>query len=252
LGEQTERLSTFVWSLYLIPNILIMNKYPKWKVIIGTAIFYSLLKYTSHFFEDHFADKLEMNILIIGSFVNGLILFTVSYFQLKYKKLLKQVQKLTIIDPLTGLYNRRYFDLYMEKAIPLSQRNSLVLIILDIDDFKKINDKYGHLGGDEALKHMSKMIKSCVRKSDGYVRFGGEEFAIILPNTDLTKGRIFAERIRAAVDQSEFPYKNDFIHFTISIGVTMYDGENVEEFIENADKALYRAKENGRNQVVVF
>ena len=124
--------------------------------------------------------------------------------------------------------------------------------MIDIDCFKKVNDNYGHLCGDDALKHISEIIKRNVRNSDAYVRFGGEEFAIILPNTHLDEGRILAERIREAVEQSDFTYNNEHIHISISMGVSLYEGEKVEGFIEKADKALYRAKENGRNQVVVF
>ena len=186
--------------------------------------------------------------------MNGAILITVSYLQLRHNKLLKHTQKLIIIDSLTGLYNRRYFDLYLEKTIPLSLRidSPLTLMMIDIDHFKKINDNYGHLCGDEALKHISEIIKRNVRNSDAYVRFGGEEFAIILPNTHLDEGQILAERIRKAVEQADFTYHNENIHISISMGVSLYDGENVEDFIEKTDKALYSAKENGRNQVVVF
>ncbi|MGE8204679.1 GGDEF domain-containing protein [Heyndrickxia sp. NPDC080065] len=254
LKEELQRLSTFFWSLYLIPNILIMIKYPKWKVIIGTAFFYSFLKYTNHIIEEGLTSKIELIALILDSFVNGTILLTVGSFRIKYYKLLKQMQKLSIIDSLTGLYNRRYFDIYMEKTIPFSQRvkSPLILIILDIDHFKMVNDNNGHLCGDEALKHISEIIKHNVRNSDAYVRFGGEEFAIISSNTNLDEGQIIADRIREAVEQSYFTYKNEHIHITISIGVALYDGGKLEEFIEKADQALYRAKENGRNQVVSF
>jgi diguanylate cyclase (GGDEF)-like protein len=102
------------------------------------------------------------------------------------------------------------------------------------------------------LKHISEIIKANVRNSDAYVRFGGEEFAIILSNTHLEEGKILAERICEAVEQSDFTYHNEHIHISISMGVSMYEREKVEGFIEKADKALYSAKENGRNQVMVF
>jgi diguanylate cyclase (GGDEF)-like protein len=250
--EGLARLSTFIWSLFLVPNILIMIMYPKWKTLIWAAVFFSILKYTIEFSEGVPNDKKELIILISGSFVNGAVLLTVGYFGIRYAKLLLEVQKLTLTDTLTGLYNRRYFDFYMEKAIPLSYRSSLVLIMVDIDHFKKLNDQYGHQCGDVALKHFSAILRKSVRKSDGYVRFGGEEFAIILPNTDLDEGQTFAERMRTAVENSISFYQNKPIHFTISIGVALHGDESVEEFIENADKALYRAKENGRNRVEIF
>lgn len=254
LKEDLQRLSTFVWSLYLIPNIMIMIMYPKWKAIIGTAFFYSVLKFTTYLFDYDSTSTIETVVLILGSFVNGAILFTVGYLRLRYNKVLKQMQKLIIVDSLTGLYNRRYFDLYMEKTIPFSQntKSPLTLIMLDIDHFKMVNDKYGHLCGDEALKYISNIIRMSVRNSDAYVRFGGEEFVIILPHTNLDFGKKIAERIRQAVERSDFSYNNEHIHITISLGVSLYNGEKVQGFIDKADKALYIAKENGRNQVVAF
>jgi diguanylate cyclase (GGDEF)-like protein len=253
LQEEMDKLSMFLWSIYLIPNFLLMYMYPKWKVIFGSMLFYSFLKYSYEFyFEDVFSDRIETMALFLSSIVNGAILITVGYFNMRYHQLFTHVQKLSLVDPLTGLFNRRYFNLYLEKAILLCEKDFLVLVMIDIDHFKNINDQYGHQCGDEALKHISDIIKNNIRNSDGYVRFGGEEFAIILPNTNLERGLAFAERIRAAVDQSTFTYKNNQIHFTISLGVSLYSGETEEEFIEKTDKALYQAKENGRNQVVAY
>ncbi|MCH6266586.1 GGDEF domain-containing protein [Neobacillus citreus] len=254
LKEELQRLSSFFWSLFLIPNIVIMILYPKWKVIVGTALFFVFFKYATHFIEEQSFNNIETVALILESFVDAAILFTVSYFVLRHNKLLKHMEKLTIVDSLTGLYNRRYFDLSMEKTIPFSQRINcpLSLIMIDIDHFKNINDKYGHLCGDEALKHIADIIKRNVRTSDAYVRFGGEEFAIILPNTDLGECKILAEHLRKDVNQSDFTYHQAHIPISISLGISLFKGENVEGFIEKADKALYTAKENGRNQVVMF
>ncbi|MFD0824981.1 GGDEF domain-containing protein [Neobacillus sp. M.A.Huq-85] len=254
LKEDLQRLSASIWSLYRIPTILIMILYPRWKVIFGTAIFYCFLKYTTYFTEEDSISLIEMVALIFNSLVNAAILLTVSYLRLRYIKLLKQMQKLIVIDSVTGLYNRRYFDLYMEKTIPFMKRikRPLILLMLDIDHFKQVNDNNGHLCGDQALRHISEIIKRNVRNTDAYVRLGGEEFAIILPNTQLAEGQSIAERIRGAVERSNFTYKHIPVPITISIGVTLYCGENVDDFIEKADQALYRAKESGRNQVVCF
>lgn len=251
--EESQGLTSIVWTLYLVPNILVMIMYPKWKIIVGTAFFYSVLKYTAYFSDFDATSKVETVALILESLVNGAILVTVSYLRIENNKLLREVQKLSIIDPLTGIYNRRYFDLYMKKVIPLSKRtnNPLSLIMIDIDHFKKVNDNYGHLCGDEALKHISDIIKSNVRNSDAYIRLGGEEFVIILPRTLLDEAQILAERIREAVEQSDFIYHSEHIPISISLGVSQYEGEQVEAFIETADKALYSAKNNGRNQVMV-
>lgn len=227
--------------------------YPKWNIVIGSGVFYSFLKYTTEFSQKINPSNSEINALILGSLINWSIALTMGYFIIKSHKLYLKVEELTIIDSLTGAYNRRYLELFMEKTIPFSKRtnSSLVFMMLDIDHFKKVNDNYGHQCGDQALKHTSSIINNNVRNSGVFVRFGGEEFAVILPNTDVAEGLIIAERIREAVEKSEFIYQNERIHFTISIGVSVYSGENVEEFIEKSDNALYKAKENGRNQVAI-
>ena len=253
LTEEASAHYPFIWSLSLIPIIYIINMYPKWKVIIGSGVFYSFLKYTTEFSQKINPTNSGINALILGSLINWSIALTIGYFIIKSNKLFLKVEELTIIDSLTGAYNRRYLELFMEKSIPISKRtnSSLVFLMLDIDHFKKVNDNYGHQCGDQALKHTSSIINNNVRNSDVFVRFGGEEFAVILPNTDVAEGLIIAERIREAVEKSEFIYKNERIHFTISIGLSFYSGDNVEEFIEKSDNSLYKAKENGRNQIAI-
>ncbi|SDN26243.1 two-component system, cell cycle response regulator [Psychrobacillus sp. OK028] len=254
LTEEASEHYPFIWSLSLIPIILIANMYPKWKVIIGSGIFYSFLKYTTEFSQQINPDNSEINALILGSLINWSIILTIGYFINKSYKLLLKVEELTITDPLTGIYNRRYLELFMEKSIPIYKRtnSSLVFMMLDIDHFKKVNDNYGHQCGDEALRHTSSIISNNVRNSDVFVRFGGEEFAVILPNTDVAEGLIIAERIRADVEKSEFIYKNERINFTISIGVSFYNGDSEEELITKSDNALYKAKEEGRNQIAII
>lgn len=226
LTEEASEKYPFIWSLSLIPIILISNMYPKWKVIIGSGVFYSFLKYTTEFGQKINPDNNEINALILGSLINWSIILTIGYFINKSYKLLLKVEELTITDSLTGIYNRRYLELFMEKSIPIYKKmnGSLVFMMLDIDNFKKVNDNYGHQGGDEALRHTSGIIGNNLRNSDVFVRFGGEEFAVILPNTDVTEGLIIAERIREAVEKSEFFYKNERIHFTISVGVSFSMG----------------------------
>jgi diguanylate cyclase (GGDEF)-like protein len=253
LTEEASAHYPFIWSLSLIPIILITNMYPKWKVIIGSGIFYSFLKYTTEFSQKVNPDTSEIKALILGSLINWSITLTLGYFINKSYKLFLQVEELTLTDSLTGIYNRRYLDLFMEKSIPISKKTNSpsVFMMLDIDHFKKVNDNFGHQCGDEALKHTSSIIKNFVRKSDVFVRFGGEEFAVILPNTNVAEGLIIAERIREAVEKSEFIYKNEHIHLTISIGVSIYNGDTAEEFIGKSDNVLYKAKENGRNQIAI-
>jgi len=254
LTDEANRHYPRIWTLFLIPVILIAYMYPKWKVIIGVSIFYTALKFTTEVAQKTSTETNVMMELIVGSLINWSVALTVGYFINKSSKLLKKVEELTMTDALTGIYNRRYFDYYMEKTILFSKKSNIPLIfmLLDIDHFKKVNDNYGHQCGDEALKHISNIIERNVRNSDAFVRFGGEEFAVIMPNTDVGEGLIIAERIREAIEKNDFTYNNERIHFTISIGVSFYSGEKVEEFIQKTDNALYNAKENGRNQIAIF
>ena len=171
----------------------------------------------------------------------------------------KQLEHLSKLDALTGLANRRFFDESLRKELKRSSREktSLSLILLDIDDFKKYNDTYGHLVGDECLKQIADVLQEAVDRShDMVARFGGEEFAVIIPSADLKGGQIVAEKLRRSVEQLNFTSseKSAALPMSISLGVSFFhpDQNNVtpETLIALADKALYKAKEEGKNRVV--
>ncbi len=242
-----------IWSMLIIPGFLTIITYPKWSVAVSIALFLSALKYTAVLEESGFSSKILFD-LIIGTIENYLIFFMVAYYIIKNAKLLKEVQELTLVDQLTGAYNRRYFDLYMAKAVVISERAELPihLILLDIDHFKPLNDTYGHVFGDEVLKKITEVIKANSRASDDLVRVGGEEFAILVPETRTEDCLKIAERVRQTVEETDISYKDKKANITISLGVTRYQkGTSVAQLFEQADKALYQAKKNGRNQVVV-
>ncbi len=242
------------WSMLIIPGFLTVVAYPKWSVAVPIALFLSVLKYTTVLTKSVFSSEILFN-LIIGTTENYLIFFLVSYFIIKNAKLLKEVQELTLVDQLTGAYNRRYFDLYMAKAVVISERAELPihLILLDIDHFKPLNDTYGHVFGDEVLKKVTEVIKANSRASDDLVRVGGEEFAILVPETRTEDCLKIAERVRQAVEETDISYKDKKANITISLGVTRYQkGTSVGRLYEQADKALYQAKANGRNQIVNY
>ncbi len=162
--------------------------------------------------------------------------------------------KLATVDGLTDLYNHRYFQESLKQQLEAAKRygTSVSLIIVDIDFFKKFNDTYGHQAGDAVLRQVAQVLKKNVRTSDIVCRYGGEEMSIILPNTNNKEARTNAERICKAVAEKPFKLNaTDESHVTISLGVATFpaDGEIPEVLIETADKGLYRAKENGRNQV---
>ena len=154
-------------------------------------------------------------------------------------------------DPLTGLYNRGVFREKLAQEIRRAGRfgSSLSLLVADLDHFKKINDNYGHLAGDETLKQIAALIKDSVRKNDTPCRYGGEEFVIILPLAGAAEALAIAERIRKSVEQYQIRFENFKIQITISIGIAVYQGESAEDFFEKADRATYNSKIKGRNRV---
>ena len=162
----------------------------------------------------------------------------------------KSYEKDAVTDPLTGIGNRRKFnDIYNKETARFNryQNTPFSIIMLDIDHFKRINDQHGHSKGDEALVEFVSTIKPLLRENDSFCRWGGEEFAIILPETDSKGALILAERIREAISQITV----GSIMFTVSAGVAQYrEKELLDEFIMRLDGALYQAKENGRNRVV--
>ncbi|WP_345978631.1 diguanylate cyclase [Sulfurimonas sp. HSL3-2] len=169
------------------------------------------------------------------------------------KEIEKQLSDLALTDRLTGLYNRGSFDETLSYELERAQRynRSLSLLMLDLDYFKKINDTYGHQAGDDVLKKIANVIKQSIRGSDYPARFGGEEFIIILPETENSKAVELAQRIRKTLENEPIAIsENETIHVTTSIGVvTSRQGITTQTLLYLVDKALYKAKRNGRNQV---
>lgn len=168
-------------------------------------------------------------------------------------QMLERLKRLSITDGLTNLYNSRHFYSQLKNEVDRSTRynHSLSMLILDIDHFKDYNDRYGHLEGDKVLVRLGQVIKLLLRKMDSAYRYGGEEFTVILPETDSEEARTVAQRIRKAVKAIVFnPEPGEEVSVTISIGMTSYRSpEDLNEFIQRADKALYGSKEGGRDQV---
>ncbi len=158
------------------------------------------------------------------------------------------------IDPLTGLLNRNGFEAAMERLLTLKSGQEHCLLLSDIDNFKSINDTHGHLVGDNVIKFVANTIKNLVKGKDAVGRFGGEEFAVLLPATPITGAAALANSIRQAIATEKLVKsgtKEPIGCVTISIGVASYrDNETFTQFIERADEALYAAKRSGRNRVV--
>lgn len=153
-------------------------------------------------------------------------------------------------DEKTGLYNNKFFENMLDMELEKAERGQekLSLVIIDIDFFKKINDTYGHMKADELLAQLAKVLTKQIRKSDIAARFGGEEFFVLLPETDLKKAEKFATRLKAAIKSDAMLKK---YKVNVSGGITQYKkGDTKKSLKERVDKALYQAKEGGRDRFV--
>ena len=170
----------------------------------------------------------------------------------------KKYRLLAITDPLTGLSNRRHFFEVAFVEFDRSKRYSkpISVIMMDVDHFKKINDNYGHQVGDIIIKSVADRLKTALRGTDIPARYGGEEFIVLLPETAKSDAQAVAERIRENIQSKAIDADGNLMIITASFGVSDYDGaigyQTLEEVINSADKALYSAKNSGRNRVIVF
>ncbi len=208
------------------------------------------------------------------NFLNGLILLSKkmnsSQYTMNDKEFMRDLAKFAAIavenshlyqmatmDRMTKLYIHHYFQERLNEELKRSSRDStpICLIMADIDHFKSFNDSYGHQQGDSVLKETALLFKKHTRNIDITSRYGGEEFTVILPRTELRDAVHVAERLRKGIEEHEFPGQDDPLHVTISLGVVQYDPEidkSKKDLIERADKALYTAKKEGRNRVISF
>jgi len=175
---------------------------------------------------------------------------------LEAKKLMKALKDSSIRDALTGLYNRRFLEESFEKLVSATLRRGTVLGLLmcDLDYFKQVNDTLGHDAGDTVLRETASVIQRTVRSSDLVIRFGGEEFLVIVVDAKEGAAALVAEKIRQRIEENKIQIGTEVLQKTISIGVSEFptDTENFWEAIKYADVALYKAKEAGRNRVVHF
>jgi len=164
-----------------------------------------------------------------------------------------ELQKLAKTDPLTGLLNRRGMMEQIDREITRHKRfkGGFTLVLGDIDGFKKINDTFGHDAGDYILIEIAKIMTGIGRSADLFCRWGGEEFLVLLPETNLKGGGIFAERVRSQMEKHDFNFNSDSITLTLSVGLSVYkNSSSIEECIKEADKCLYLAKRTGKNKVI--
>jgi two-component system, cell cycle response regulator len=171
---------------------------------------------------------------------------------LKLEDQKNRMNELVRTDSLTNLLNRRAFMEGLDQEINRQQRysNPLSLFMVDLDHFKIVNDTYGHAGGDEVLCHFAKLLRETIRTTDIPGRIGGEEFAVLLPETDMENAVLLAQRLSQAIRSSNVKTFVGMISYTVSIGISqMRSGDSTETLLNRADQAMYRAKENGRDRV---
>ena len=201
---------------------------------------------------------------IIKGFENGAVDYITKPFRhqellartkthVELKRAKEKLLRMAITDELTGLVNRRYFmgRLLHEYERTKRYESVFTVLMIDLDYFKKINDTYGHQAGDTVLRTISDSMKLSVRLSDIIGRIGGEEFAVILPETDINAALIIGDRLRKRIEALEIPHKSSKLKITISIGASpsSKDDLSIDDVLQRSDAALYRAKDNGRNRI---
>lgn len=203
--------------------------------------------------ELRFAQDVVLGIIIITILVEALFIFRPMVA--KISRFAMQLQYDANYDQLSGIFNRRAFNLLASKSVALSKRHNrpMAIVIVDIDLFKKINDTYGHAAGDMTIRHAAEMLLKNCRKSDVVARIGGEEFAVLLPDTDKDGAAFVAEKMRQQIQECEVRFEDQRINYTVSAGVAELENEHrgIEQALQAADEALYRSKHSGRNQVTV-
>ncbi|MCL1114911.1 sensor domain-containing diguanylate cyclase [Shewanella basaltis] len=176
--------------------------------------------------------------------------------KLQLKAANEQLKELSQTDGLTQLHNRRHWQLCMEKEFERHSRygDTSSLVMIDIDNFKQVNDKYGHPAGDKVIQHIAYLLKQSLRETDCAGRYGGEEFAVVLSQTTAEEALHFTERLRKRIEESEVTFENRLIKVTVSLGINDLSStfENSSGWLSGADQALYTAKQEGRNKSVVF
>lgn len=242
----------FYWSMLIIPAVLV----PNWKAASMILLILTGVEYATEFIS--FKGQVPSEILLFligGTAVNWIVFLIVTSVHISNQRITQQLYKQSIMDPLTGAFNRRYYESMIKKLpaqIKKMEQPSYVMFILDIDRFKKINEMYGNLFGDEVLRQVTQVMKQYLRDQDMLVRLGGEQFSILMPAIDESSAKEVANQIHQTVSQTRFIHKDQPVYVTISLGMASYKPSGtVEQWIDKADHALYQAKISGRNRIYI-
>jgi diguanylate cyclase (GGDEF)-like protein len=244
-------------SLYLLPIIasaLIFGKLPTAvmaSAIIACLMFFAYNPKTKTLFTLPFWGEL---LAISGPMLLVAYITTMLAADIRYA--VDKIKQVSDTDELTGTYNMRAFSSTLQRAFRQSVRygHALSVVMIDSDNLKQINDTHGHESGNRLLQHLVRCIREQLRGSDVMARFGGDEFIVLLPETNNKGAMEMAERIRKAIEISRLDVRTGDTSITVSLGVASYpeDGGNLDVILEKADKAMYRAKQRGRNRVIAY
>lgn len=235
-------------AIFMIPN--------HWINMIGVSLFLIVAFNALSFY---YIKNLNISEFFAGIVYLSVVLILSSIFSFRnncYKRIHyfdnKELIRLSITDPLTGIYNRAKFNDELKQNVWCSKKNNtpLSIMIIDFDDFKKINDTYGHLIGDNVIIECTSLIQKDIRDSDIFARWGGEEFVLILPNMDIVHSLEMGERLRKKIENCVF---KDMVKLTCSFGVAQLSSDDdIESLLQKVDKMLYEAKSTGKNTVVAY
>ncbi len=253
----TGRITSPLLNLYLLPIIasaLIFGKLPtaiKMAVIVGCLMFFAYDPRSRTLLAMPFwGELLAISAPII------LVAYITTMLAADIRYAVDKIKQVSDTDELTGIYNMRAFSAMLHRAFRQAVRygHALSVVMIDSDNLKQINDKHGHESGNRLLQHLVRDIREQLRGSDVMARFGGDEFIVLLPETGNKGALETAERIRKAIENSRFDVRTGDTRITVSVGVASYpeDGGNLDVILEKADKAMYRAKERGRNKVIAY
>ncbi|QUH26442.1 GGDEF domain-containing protein [Serpentinicella alkaliphila] len=233
-------------AIYIIPNKLFYSQLVS--IFLSISFYLFNIKHVTGIENSEFIKIIAYNLIVlmycnIGSYLTN-------YYKRKQFVDSKELQKASITDYMTGIYNRAKFSEQLNYLVDdcNGSKSLLSLVIFDIDDFKKVNDTYGHLVGDSVIKKIAAIIKNSIRSTDIFARWGGDEFVMLLPNTSINQAMDMIERIRVRIQDNDF---EKIKHITCSFGlVELRSNETVESFLQRADNLLYNAKESGKNMLV--
>ncbi|WP_029320465.1 GGDEF domain-containing protein [Butyrivibrio sp. AE3004] len=221
----------------------------KQHIVMHGLIFANIIISNLFIHYQHFDMMITLALPVYAGVIFILLILEKSYAD--HYLIRKQIEKNSVTDQLTTVFNRNKLEEIVsseDERFDIEQYRDVVVLMIDIDKFKRVNDTYGHDAGDRTLVFISEQIKSCIRSTDIIIRWGGEEFVVLLVGAAMEVGLNIAEHIRSSVEAAD----NGICPITISVGVSKYDGGNYREAVNKADQALYYAKNHGRNLVVSY